>query len=142
MTGHIFKILITILFLLPFTAQAETIKEHLPLGRKAWAAFECANIVGYAQDAQEQTRLFNIGYKIGTDFLEAIKHIEVQPSDINDEKDFFLAALSIPNTDFALGRIYERASLDFTFPTNAGLEGLRKKARDEFSQKNCSLIEK
>ena len=66
---------------------ARTSAEYALLGRKVWAAFECAALAGIAGDADQQKRLFTLGYEQGKTFIEALRSGKIERQDLTHEVD-------------------------------------------------------
>ena len=68
-------------------ALARTSAEYALLGRRVWAAFECAALAGIAGDADQQKRLFTLGYEQGKTFIEALRSGKIERQDLTREVD-------------------------------------------------------
>lgn len=115
-------------------------------GRATWAAFEChalANIIG---DSAASERLFLHGMAQGRQFLKDMQAGRIDSSDIRSEVPMgVLDALSGPNADFVLGRIFESARQsalhDFKNVTlGKYMDERRTFAQSQFTQSNCRLV--
>ncbi|MCP1404593.1 hypothetical protein [Achromobacter insolitus] len=115
-------------------------------GRAVWAAFEChalANVIG---DPATSKRLFLHGMAQGRQFLEDMQAGRIVSSDIHSVVPMgVLDALSGPNADFVLGRIFESAAEaalhDFKGASlDKYMDERRAFAQSRFTQSNCRLV--
>jgi hypothetical protein len=129
---------------------ARTSAEYALLGRKVWAAFECAALAGIAGDADQQKRLFTLGYEQGKTFIEAQRSGKIERQDLTREVPVGLLGLDTPSAtsaDFVLGRVWEAVleearKIAYDSESNPnGDEGLAAwLALQHFRNKNCSLM--
>jgi len=131
------------------TSLAQTSKDYAVMGKKAYAAFECAALASFARDEDEQHRLFQLGYDEGKTFLEALRNGKIEAEDVNSTVPVGITlALEGPTADFILGRVWEGAvknvldkiNRDFSddhYPSSDEQAGA---AKNHFSRENCGLI--
>jgi hypothetical protein len=120
------------------------------MGRKVWAAFECAALAGIAGDADQQKRLFTLGYEQGKTFIEALRSGKIERQDLTREVPVGLLGLDVPSAtsaDFVLGRVWEAVleearKIAYDSESNPnGDDGLAAcLALQDFRNKNCSLM--
>lgn len=90
------------------TSLAQTSKDYAVMGKKAYAAFECAALASFARDEDEQHRLFQLGYDEGKTFLEALRNGKIEAEDVNSTVPVGITlALEGPTADFILGRVWK-----------------------------------
>ena len=84
-----------------------------------WSAFVCAAYAEMSGNKREQERLFNVGYKAGTEFIEGIKrkeaadpNVRIEDTEARDAPVAVLMRMGGPTTDFVIGRIFEAATGD------------------------------
>jgi hypothetical protein len=66
-----------------------------------------------AGDKQEQGRLFDIGFKAGRRFVEALQNGQISPEAMRSEVPIGVTMLLAgPSVDFVIGRIFENAMGD------------------------------
>jgi hypothetical protein len=127
-------------------SRAETSKE-LALAGHAWAAFECSGLASTAQNSSEGQRLFELGFKQGKRFIEALVKSTVTDEDVRSTVPLgFTLVIFGPSADFVLGRAWEKAfenahknvykingkfTDDAEWPTRAKLE---------FTKRNCEML--
>lgn len=140
----IFKILIICIFFI-CSLNAESSKEYAKKGRLVWSAFECSIYASKIDKMKEAENLFNLGYKNGLDFIDALKLNKIEEKDLSEEVPVVIKfLLSGPNADFILGRIYE-VSVDNVYKNvdlNTVAEIQRNKFIKKYTDSNCSLIGK
>ena len=122
---------------------------------KMYAAFTCATYAQMAGQEEEQTRLFQLGYASGKQFLAALR--SDNPPGRNDMPTIVLMLLAGPivNDDFTLGRIFSDANQSafdkivkedengfLQEPQDWNMSDEIQKIRAEkfFSRANCRLI--
>jgi hypothetical protein len=127
---------------------AQTSKDYALMGRKAWAAFSCSALASVAGKADEQQRLFTLGYEQGKTFIEALRSGKIEKKDVDAEVPVgVLWVLQGPSADFALGRMWETAVQEATkdvYATSAkGIDDQKFQAlaaSNAFTKANCSLM--
>lgn len=129
-------------------AFATSSSEYALMGRSSWSAFECSVLAGYS-NSKEAERLFRYGYSQGITFVNALRENKVKQEDLSNTVPMgMLLHIQGPTSDFALGRVYEKAS-------DSGLKDIIKSgdkmndkdiqrmlAEGRYTQQNCSLIGK
>jgi hypothetical protein len=133
-----------IVSLCAFTTEsgAQTSHDYANMGRRLWAAFECAQWAHYAGRAEVETKLFKGGYEQGKAFIEALNAGKIEKSDLESEVPSTVRFwLQGPTPDFILGRIYEEAVEDVNndHPPNS-VSDVKNYAWKKFQAKNCSLL--
>ncbi|MDT8429372.1 MAG: hypothetical protein RQ757_11455 [Pseudomonadales bacterium] len=124
-------------------------------GRLMWSAFTCATFAELSGNEEEQTRLFAVGYAVGTEFVREVKEKTISESEFNAAPVGVLLTLGGPSVDFIVGRIFENAMNDaFDSVVKEDSNGLTipdptKWARDElkairaenkYHNSNCELL--
>ena len=115
------------------------------LGDKMSSAFRCSTYTQLFQDQKEQQRLFQIGLKVGRDYVEGLKSRD----DPTSELLRFMRGVS---TDFVVGQMYgsesthaydEIVKYQNGLPLQQWLDAPAAKTQAElrFRQSNCSLIQ-
>ncbi|HAA07686.1 MAG TPA: hypothetical protein DCD99_11415 [Acinetobacter schindleri] len=112
------------------------------------AAFSCSAFNSYIKEEKEAERLFNIGYKSGTDFYNYTAKNKISSDALNKEIPFLYLMIAGPSIDFNLGQLYssvsdtavkkifQDSSLNFVYD-----EDLRKiKAQNLVRDNNCRLL--
>ncbi|MGO4388425.1 hypothetical protein AB4Y85_12895 [Microvirga sp. 2YAF29] len=126
-------------------AFAQTSDDYSKMGMKTYSLWSCAVLTSYTKEAQEGNKLFGLGYETGKTFVEAVKAGKAKQEDLRKYAPMvFGDKLNNPNTDFALGRMFE-AVLDGTvkevWQDASSDEELRKnKAADMYRKQNCSFL--
>lgn len=129
-------------------AFATSSSEYALMGSASWSAFECSVLAGYS-NPKEQERLFNYGYSQGITFINALRENKVKQEDLYNKVPMgMMMHIQGPTSDFALGRVYEKAA-------DSGLKDIIKSgdkmndkgiqqmlAEGRYSQRNCQLIGK
>jgi hypothetical protein len=123
---------------------AQTSEQYAVMGRKLWAAFECAALADVIDDAEEKRRLFNIGYEQGKIFLNALQGGKIEKQDI----ERLPMAVSVflpggPTVDFILGRLFETAFMEATKGVIEARTDRKTQsiiAEQNFAKKNCRLL--
>jgi hypothetical protein len=130
---------------LPTGAWAQTSAEYAAMGKKAFAAFECAALASGAGDADEQKRLFTLGYEQGKTFIEAARSGKIEKQDLDQVPIGML--VDGPTADFVLGRewefdieYYQRNAYVSEANPNADVASAMRYAKGEFANKNCDLM--
>jgi hypothetical protein len=125
-------------------SSAQTSHEYALMGQKLWATFECSQWASYADDKDEEVRLFKLGYGQGREFVEAawsnklnrqdLSDIDIAPSEVQN-------GLDGPSVDFVLGRIYEKAyhKVSNLVPSDSVSEG-KAFSQQRLREKNCRLL--
>lgn len=138
-----FRVLIIILFATPShaaTVTLQTFDEFLPIGKKAWAAYECSELAKISSNQGEAARLFVLGSEVGRDFFERTKDLQPQGNEIGDSVSLRLATISGPTMDFKLGRLYQSADDALTNVMIRGNKSYTQRALSLFSEKNCAYL--
>lgn len=93
------------------SVNAQSPQDYARKGALSWAAFECSSAARYTENMQaEEERLFKVGYRLGIEFLSAIKAGKVSNEDVYKGVPWqVLGRLQGPNHEFILGRIAEAA---------------------------------
>jgi hypothetical protein len=118
--------------------------EIVSLGDKMSGAFKCSTYAQLLHDQKEQQRLFQIGLKVGRDYVEGLKSRD-DPSQMST---FIRGA----PTDFVVGQMYEAESThayDEIVKNQNGLpskqwldaDAAKTQAELRYRQSNCSLIQ-
>lgn len=135
-------------FICATDAFATSSSEYALMGRASWSAFECAVLAEYSHP-KEQERLFNYGYSQGAIFINALKEDKVKKEDLyNKVPMIMMMSLQGPTTDFALGRIFEKAADSALKNIIKSGDKLNDKdiqkmlAEGRYSEQNCQLIGK
>ena len=129
------------------------------MGIKAWAAFSCSALAPMAGKADDQQRLFTLGYEQGKAFIEALRSGKIEEKDLYEVPDPVHWTLQgSPSTDFALGRTWQWALVLWTKVVNDRVAKLAPKnpqiidppksievrtrsiAYEEFTRANCSIM--
>lgn len=127
---------------------ATSSSEYTLMGSASWSAFECSVLAGYSNQ-KEQERLFNYGYSQGVVFINALRDNKVKQEDLYNKVPIgMMMHIQGPTSDFALGRVYEKAA-------DSGLKDIVKSgdkmndkdiqqmlAEGRYSQQNYQLIGK
>lgn len=122
--------------------------EYALMGSASWSAFECSVLAGYSNQ-KEQERLFMFGYSQGIAFINALRENKVKQEDLyNNVPMGLMMHIQGPTSEFALGRVYEKAA-------ESGLKDIVKSgdkmndkdmqkmlAEGRYTQRNCPLIGK
>ncbi len=125
--------------------RAATDAEIVSLSDKMSAAFKCSTYASLFHDKEEQQRLFQIGLKVGRDYVEGLKTRD----DPTSEMSRFIRGAT---TDFVVGQMYESESTHAYdevvkyqngLPLNEPLDAPAAKTQAEFRyrQSNCSSIQ-
>jgi hypothetical protein len=120
----------------------QTSQQYALTGHKVWIAFECSALADITGNATESQRLFDVGYKAGKTFVEAVQDGKVNTQDINKEVPVgVIILLHGPTVDFILGRIYEAAGDNATKDVLPDDKNLKKvAAQSKYNRMNCSLM--
>lgn len=122
----------------------------------SWSAFECSEYARIAGNQEEQERLFQLGYKTGTRFLEATRRGVIAQEELKTEVPIaFLMDAAGPTVDFGLGRVFEVAATHVFdrivkqdrhgMPLPVGQWQIDKEvqkalAEAEYGNRNCALL--
>ena len=69
--------------------------------RVMWSAFECSTFAEVKKDTAEQARLFQLGYRQGKQFLEAMEAGKITPEEMRKNVPVIVALLLAgPSIDF------------------------------------------
>jgi hypothetical protein len=130
---------------LPAEAWAQTSAEYAGMGKKTIAAFECAALAQLAGDADQQKRLFTLGYEQGKTFIEALRSGKIEKQDLDQVPIGVL--VDGPTADFVLGRLwefdtdyYQRNAYVSEANPKADVASAMRYAKGEFADKNCDLM--
>jgi hypothetical protein len=115
------------------------------LGEKMSSAFRCSTYASLFRDQKEQQRLFQIGLKVGRDYVEGLKTRD----DPTSEMLTFIRGVP---TDFVVGQMYEAESThayDEIVKNQNGLplkqwldaDTAKTQAELRYRQSNCSVIQ-
>ena len=97
---------VSLLIAIATESSAQTSHEYALMGQKLWAAFECSQWASYADDKDEEVRLFKLGYGQGQKFVEAAWSNKFDRQDLNDVVPPEVQnGLDGPSVDFVLGII-------------------------------------
>jgi hypothetical protein len=114
------------------------------MGKKVIAAFECAALAQLAGDADEQKRLFTLGYEQAKTFIEALRSGKIEKQNVDQVPIGVL--IDGPTADFVLGRLwefdtdyYQRNAYISEANPKADVASAMRYAKGEFADKNCSL---
>lgn len=119
------------------------------LGRLSWSAFHCSSLASQSAQADEQQRLFQVGYESGLRYIEAVRAGRVTEEQVRSETPIgFSLGLGGPSPDFMLGRIYETAAdkayddvtEQISTPNAFDAEIRQVVAGNLFQQSNCTLL--
>ncbi len=138
-------------------AVAQAAESELNRGRLAWSAFQCSVFAELSVNAEEQERLFVLGYETSQSLLNDSETMSA--AEVEREKEtipvFMLLVLGGPSIDFIVGRIFsaaqERAFNSVVKTDSSGLvqidpnkwaDGELKKIRAEnkYRESNCALL--
>ena len=133
----------TLAFLSPCLAASDA--EISSLGETMSSAFKCSTYASLFHDQKEQQRLFQIGLKVGRDYVEGLKSRD----DPSSELSTFIKGVS---TDFVVGQMYESESThayDEIVKYQNGLplqqlldaDAAKSQAELRFRQSKCSEIQ-
>lgn len=125
---------------------ATSSSEYALMGSASWSAFECSVLAGYG-NPKEQERLFKYGYSQGITFVNDLKENKVKQEDLYNKVPMgMMMHIQGPTSDFALGRVYEKA-------VDSGLKDIIKSgdkindkdvqkilAEGQYTKQNCQLI--
>jgi len=82
-------------------------------GRLFYSAWRCSVIAGYKQDSDEQARLFELGYKVGSSFVTRALNKTM------DEEEWKKAPIGVtwelsggPSVDYRLGYLFKSLDTD------------------------------
>lgn len=113
--------------------------------RLAIAAWECHVAGEGAEYDADLDRLFQLGFKNGIRFLEAVRAGEVSPEAMHESVPFWWQLVSGPSNDFILGRLYE--SIHNQILTDLSRENLTSTRAERklslaatFERSNCELL--
>jgi hypothetical protein len=140
-----------VLLLMSLLAQplaAQTSRDYAVMARAVIPSFECATLASTMDNAKEQERLFNYGYKAGLAFLAALRAGKVNRTDLDNEVPFsILLLIGGPTPDFVLGRVYAAAEEEAwkALQKHRGYRDFdadlqKTVAQNEFSKRNCELL--
>ena len=102
-----------LLFATPCFSAEKASKDLAKLSPLAYAAFECHHFALMAKDQKLAEKLFNLGYRSGLEFLEAVKAKKIKEEDLRAEVPIgFKWVAEGPSNDFIMGRLYESSSRD------------------------------
>jgi hypothetical protein len=139
------KLLLLALLLFPVSAHAATLADFLPSGKKAWSAYQCAELAGLTGDAEQATRLLAIGNAEGKKFVEGTREMKLTPDDVKgDIVGFKLISIPPASTDFMLGRMYERAAtanLVAIYQKENDMTKAVETAREQFKSLSCAKVQ-
>lgn len=125
------------------------------LGSIMWSAFSCAVYAEITSNADEQKRLFEIGYATGQKFINGIKDKSIPDSEAKNTPIGVLMRMGGPTTDFVIGRVFEGVSEDvydkLVREDNSGMPILDPskwaddelktiRAENKYRESNCALI--
>jgi hypothetical protein len=75
-----------------------------------WSAWECATFAELSGDKTDQARLFEVGYKAGQRFVEAVQQKRISPERLRAEAPMFaLMLMQGPTAEFMIRRMFEGA---------------------------------
>lgn len=125
---------------------ATSSSEYALIGRASWSAFECSVLAEYSNQ-KEQERLFMYGYSQGNAFINALRENKVRQEDLYNKVPMgMMMHIQGPTSDFALGRVYEKA-------VESGLKDIIKSgdkindkdvqkilAEGRYNQQNCQVL--
>jgi hypothetical protein len=144
MTG----VLVFVLLFSTAPVNADDEKVRARWRRVLWSAFQCATFAEMSGDGKEQERLFEVGFKAGRQFVEAVNNRRISPDAVRSEVPIGVTMLLAgPSTDFIIGRIFENAVRD-AYNEIAKKDGalldqevIGSNARHKYVAKNCALIQ-
>jgi hypothetical protein len=133
---------VSLLIAIATESSAQTSREYALMGQKLWATFECSQWASYADDKDEEVRLFKLGYGQGREFVEAAWSNKLNRQDLSDIAPSEVQnGLDGPSVDFVLGRIYEKAyhKVSNLVPSDSVSEG-KAFSQQRLREKNCRLL--
>ncbi|MCB4757601.1 MAG: hypothetical protein LHV69_11335 [Elusimicrobia bacterium] len=134
---------------------AESKEKQPNRGLLMWSAFSCATFAELSGNESEQKRLFNVGYKTGTQLLSDIQRKKLKEAEFKELPIGVQLRLSGPTTEFTIGRIFEGATEDafdkvvkedgngqiLIDPSKWADGELRvSRAKKKFQESNCGLL--
>ena len=104
---HFVGTMLCVLFIASASCGAE---EDAKAARVLWAAFECSRFALMSGQQDEANRLFLVGLRAGTKFLDAAKAGSITQEEAKRNVPLGVSLLlDGPSDDFVIGRIYESA---------------------------------
>ena len=142
---------IAMIFALTNLAKAEASLEYNDIGKRAYAAWDCAAYASLLEEKEEiGVQLFELGYDLHTKMIDALRE-----GLLNDENTaqwpiaYRWYIVLGPSTDFSVGYMwakFQEHAYDETWEGDLSgtfdeLKKLQKaKAESEFRSKNCALL--
>ena len=103
---QVWFVVAVVAFGISLNLEAQQGSEKKNRGRLMWSAFACSTYAEMAGDKKEQSRLFELGYATGKQFLNDIEQEKVSEHELKKMPIGIRFVLGGPSIEFILGRIY------------------------------------